>query len=502
MKKILLGNKAKKSLIAGANKASDMVTRTLGPQGRNAVFGADYYTPTITNDGKTVIFQVKLDDPIEQIGAELVMMSTGKTDSNVGDGTTTTTTIAQKLINQYGYSKNPMKIRNILQKELEGVLEALDEATLKIETDEQIEAIATVASESSEIGKLVANVVKKVGKDGVVMVQESTGADTEVEIVNGLKTNEGYMSPYMVNTEKGEAYMEEAPIIVTTEKIESVRAFIPFLENLVKSTGERKFILVCSGLDATTLGTIIANKAEFYKTGGTKAFEINVMKLHNENMAQDIATVTGAKLISPSTGITFKSFDPKTMLGRCDKVTMKSHSTTFIGGHGDTREAVEQLRNLPETPERNSRIANLVGGVALIKVGASTDTEMKYLKLKIEDAVNATTAAISDGIVEGGGAMLHSLSHQFPYLGRAMRAPLEQIIRNTGKSVWWTMFKLSFSKGKGYDAKTDTFVDLLDAGIIDPVKVTKNAIINAVSTAGIFITTDVAISKNYDSITK
>lgn len=501
MKHIKLGNKAREALRRGANKAADVITCTLGPRGMNVVYGTEYYTPTVTNDGLISIAQVKLDDPIEQMGAELIMMSTGKTNTNVGDGTTTTTTIAQTLINQYGETKNPMDMRNRLTEEAERVTERLKELAIPIETDEQIRQIATISAESEEIGDLVADVVKKVGKDGVVVVQESQSSSTEVEIVNGMKTEEGYLSPYMVNTEKGEALIEDAPVIVTTERIDSVKNFIPFLENLVGKTGERRFVLVCDGLDAVTLGTIIANKAEFYKSGGAKAFEINVMKLpvnHKEEVAQDIATITGGTVISSSTGVTFKTFDPTTMVGRCDKVTMKSDSTTFVGGKGTKiKEEIEKLRQLPETPRRNSRIANLSGGVALIKVGASTDTEMKYLKLKIDDAVNATAAAIADGVVEGGGMTLYRLSHEFPLLKKGMQAPLKQIMKNAGKN-WlqrYVLLTLLNRSTKGYDAKNDTTVDLIERGIIDPVKVTINAIRNATSTAGIFITTNVAISK-------
>lgn len=494
-----LGRDARKALIRGANKAADVITCTLGPQGRNVVFGTDFYTPTITNDGLVSIAQVKLEDPIEQLGAELIMMSTGKTNSNVGDGTTTTTTIAQALINQYGHVKNPMSIRSRLTIEAQEVAQRLEVLAIPIDSDEQIRQIATISSESEEIGALVADVVKKVGKDGVVVVQESQGTQTEVEIVNGLKTEQGYLSPYMINTEKGEAYMEDCPIVITTERIENIKAFIPFLENLVGKTGERRFVLVCDGVDAVTLGTIVANKGEFYKSGGAKAFEINVMKLPNnkDELAQDIATITGGTVISNATGVTFKSFDPETMLGRADKVTMKSDSSTFQGGKGTKiKEAVEKLKQLPPSNQLNARIANLLGGIAVIKVGGTTDTEMKYKKLKIDDAVNATAAAIADGVVEGGGAMLYKLSHDFPLLKKAMQSPLRQIMKNAEKNIPLTLLLLSMSPEKGYDAYNDRFVDLLEEGIIDPVKVTRNAILNAVSTAGIFITTNVAISKD------
>ena len=494
MKKIATGKEARKKLLSGANKVANIVGSTMGAQGRNTVFGTQYHTPTVTNDGFLSGIQVQLEDGIEQLGADLINVGTGRTNTAVRAGRTTTTVLSQALINQFIYTKYPMKIRKQLLEEVELVCDMLDNMKTPIDGIDDIRHIATVASESKEIGNMIADLVQEIGVEGVVAVQESQDPSITIERVKGLQVEEGYFSPYMINTENGEAVLDDAYILITTNKIDNIRDFIPVLEKIGKTT--RKLVLVCDGIDSVSLGTMIQNKMQ-------GNFEIIAMKLPTdgkETFAQDIATVTGGKVVSPSTGIMMKDFEVE-MLGRADSVVMKEKTTTFIGGKGNTAEAIAQLKSLEQSHKRDKRIANLMGGIAVIKVGASTDTEMKYLKMKIDDAVIESQAAIADGIVEGGGLALYRISNNLPkksLLRKALKSPIRRIIKNSGANVWLTLTLIEMLE-KGYDVSCGKFVNMFEAGIVDPVKVTKAVVRNAVSCAAIFITTDTVITKDYDS---
>lgn len=496
MKKIATGKQARKKLIKGANIVANIVGSTMGPQGRNVVFGTQYHTPTVTNDGFLSGIQVQVEDGIEQLGADLVNVGTGRTNVAVRAGRTTTTVLSQALINEYGFSKSPMQVRKKLLEEVEVVCDMLDEVKIPIEGIEDIRHIATVASESEDIGNMIADLVNEIGKEGVVMVEESQEPSITIERVKGLQVEEGYLSPYMVNNELGEAVIEDAKIFVTTNKIDNIKDFLPVIEKVVAS-GQRKLVIVCDGMDSVSLGTFIQNKM-------TGHFEVIALKLPSEGkneMAQDIATVTGATLFSPTTGKTTKDFTVDD-LGKADKVVMKEKTTTFIGGKGKTAEAIEYLKTLDQSFKRDKRIANLMGGIAVIKVGASSDTEMKYLKMKIDDAVIEAQAAIADGIVEGGGVALYRISKQLPkdfLIRKALQAPIRKIIKNSGKYPSWVLTIMDMFKDQGYDASSRTLVNMFDSGIVDPVKVTKAVVRNAVSCASIFITTDTVITKDYDT---
>jgi len=496
MKKIATGKEARRKLISGANKVADIVGSTMGPSGRNVVFGTQYQTPTVTNDGFLSGVQVQLEDKIEQLGADLINVGTGRTNTTVRAGRTTTTVLSQALINQYGFSKNPMRVREKLLEEVEEVCRMLDEVKIPVEGIDEIRHIATVASESEDIGRMIADLVDKIGKDGVVDVQESQEPSIIIERVKGLRVEEGYLSPYMINNERGEAVIEDAHVLVTSEKITSIKELLPTIEKIAKA-GIKKLVLVCDGVDSVSLGTFIQNKMQ-------GNFEVIAMKLPSDSKqetALDIATVTGGEVFSPSTGMMLKDFVVED-LGRADRVVMKDTSTTFIGGKGNVTDAVAHLKTLDQSYKRDKRIANLMGGVAIIKVGASTDTEMKYLRMKIDDAVSEAQAAIAEGVVEGGGVALYRISLLLPrksLLRKALQAPVRKIIENSESNVFLTLLRLGLYSDMGYDAKSREIVNMFEKGILDPVKVTKSVLRNAVSCAGIFITTDAVISKEYET---
>lgn len=480
--KILKHKKAKKALLAGANKVADLVKLTLGPKGRNIVFLNQQGHPVVTNDGIISAMHVKLDDPTEQIGAQLLTQAS----ATARDGSTTTMVITQALVNQFMYHPDPMQIKECLEQELKVVLSELDKMAYHPSEIDYLQKVATISSESEEIGTMVAEVVNRVGKDGVVSVYESSKDIIEADIINGMKIGGGYASPFMVNNHKGESVMEQVYVIVTSNKIQSIAEVIPVIRTMGEGEQSiKRFVLVCADIDNQSLGSFIANRQK----GNFDVLVVKLPKNRTDEVAADLALAVGAKLIAPTTGITFNSFT-RDMCGSAENVVARSNNTVFIGGKGtDVDGLVEELRNKEGSEER---IANLLSATAVITVGAKSESEMQYLKLKIDDAVYATQMALKSGVVEGGGMALYEVSKRLKRGSRlksALKAPIKNIIKNANKNPTLALFTMAFTPGIGFNAKTGKMDDLLEAGIVDPVHITKEAVSNAVSVAKILITT-------------
>lgn len=523
-KKILKKEEARMALKAGLDKVSDAVRITIGPRGRNVVIDKGYGVPTITNDGVTIAKDITLPDKFENMGAEIVKEVAQKTNDVAGDGTTTSVVLTQALATA-GFEKlvmgaNPMAIRRGLEAAAKDAVEALKKMAKPVKSDTEIRQVATISAESEDIGRIIADTIKKVGKDGVVTVEESQSFGVESEVVEGLEFDRGYLSPYMItNPERMEAEYRDALILVTDKKISLVKDILPLLEKVAQS-GKKDLVIIAEDVDGEALTTFVLNKLR----GG---FNVLAMKApgygdrKKESLA-DIAVMVGATVVSDETGLNFENVELN-VLGRASRVVSTKDSTVIVGGKGkkaDINERVASLRAQRENmtskfdiEKLDERIGKLSGGVAVIRVGAATETEMKYLKLKIEDAVNATKAAIAEGIVAGGGSALLKVSRKleakfkersenvefsagYAVLVEALKEPLRQIALNAGEEPGVVMNEVA--KGgasSGYDALNNIFVtDMFEAGIIDPVKVTRSAVENAASAVSILLTTEVAIA--------
>ena len=526
-KQIVFDEQARRLLKAGIDEVANAVRVTLGPRGRNVVLDKGFGSPTITNDGVTIAKEITLKDKIENMGAEIIKEVASKTNELAGDGTTTSVVIAQSIategLKQATMGVNSMAIRSGLEKATTLVVEALLKSAKPIQGKGEIKQIATISAESEEIGIIIAETINTVGKDGVVTVEESQSLGIEKEVVEGLEFDQGYVSPYMVtNTERMEAEYKDVPILITDKKVASLQEILPLLEKLAQS-GVKELIIIADDIEGEALATFVVNKLR-------GAFSVLAVKApgygdRKKEMLEDIAIVTGGQVISEDIGITFEKTEPS-MLGKANRVTANKDKTVIVGGKGkkaDIEKRVSQLRQQLESSDSSfdkekleERIAKLSGGVAVIKVGAATETEMKYLKLKIEDAVNATKAAIEEGIVPGGGVVFikaaqkvgaqfekerQSMSQEevigFEIVLKALETPLKQIAMNAGKddgSVIVEKVKTGKTNG-GYDANKDEFVDdMFEAGIIDPVKVARHCLQNAASAAAMLLTTEVAIA--------
>lgn len=529
-KQIIFNEKARQALKSGVNKVADAVRITLGPRGRNVVFDKGYGAPTITNDGVTIAKEITLGDKMENMGAEIVKEVASKTNDVAGDGTTTAVVLAQAMVNeglkQTTMGVNAMGIRLGIEaatKEMVAALKSIAKA-IPEKSKEEIVHVASISAESSELGKIIADTINKVGKDGVVTVEESQSFGIESEIVEGLQFDKGYVSPYMItDSERMEAEYSDTRILITDKKIASVQEILPLLEKLAH-TGKKELVIIADDVEGEALATFVVNKLR-------GAFSVLAVKApgygdRKKEMLADIAVTTGGQVISEDTGIKLENADIA-MLGGARRVIAGKENTVIVGGKGkradiDTR--IAQLKKQAETTDSKfdlekleERIAKLSGGVAVIRVGAATETEMKYKKLKIEDAVAATKAAIEEGIVPGGGTALiraakivsgknlKSLTASFAkefevgvgIVLKAAEAPLRQIAINAGKDDGSVIVeKIGRSKGNsGYDAGNDEVVsDMIEAGIIDPVKVTRSCLQNAASAAAILLTTEVAIA--------
>jgi len=531
-KQIIFNENARQALKRGIDQVANVVKVTIGPKGRNVVLDKGYGAPTITNDGVSIAKEIVLKDKFENMGAEIIKEVATKTNDIAGDGTTTSVVLTQAIVSEGMKHTNMglgvMGIRTGMEAATNDVVEALKGSAKPIKTKEEIRQVAMISAESEEIGKIIADTIDTVGKDGVVTVEESQSFGVDSEIVEGLEFDKGYLSPYMVtNAERMEAEYKDAPVLVTDKKISTIKEILPLLEKIA-ATGKRDLVIIADDVDGEALTTFVINKLK----GGFNVLAVKAPGYgdRKKEMLADIATVIGAQVVSDETGLKLDTVDTS-VLGKASKVAATKDSTVIVGGKGkkaDIDKRVAQLKKQRETTTSkfdiekiDERIAKLSGGVAVIRVGAATETEMKYLKLKIEDAVNATKAAIAEGIVTGGGTALVKASHivrerfqkkletekkktndafavGYNIILDACEMPLRQIAINSGKgdgSIVLEHVKAAKANG-GYDALKDEMVaDMFAAGIIDPVKVTRTGLQNASSAAAILLTTEVAVTE-------
>ncbi len=525
-KQILFGEDARKAIHAGLQKAAHAVKVTLGPRGRNVVLEKSYGGPRITNDGVSIAKEISFKDKFENMGAEIVKEVATKTNDGAGDGTTTTVVLLEAMIDEglgaVVKGANAMAIRAGMEAARNEAVAKLAKLAKPVSGKNDFEQVATISAESEELGKIIAETIQKVGKNGVVTVEESQGTELSYDIVEGLQIDKGYVSPYLVtNPERMEAVMKDALILVTDKKIGGVQEILPLLEKVAQA-GKKELVIVADDVEGEALSTFILNKLR-----GT--FNVVAVKApgygdRKKDMLADIAIIVGAEVVTADTGLTFESATIA-MLGKASRVVASKDTTVFVGGKGkkaDIEARVKQLKGQIEgtksTFDREnleSRIAKLSGGVAVIRVGAATETEMKYLKDKIDDAVKATKASIEEGIVAGGGTALAKVAGDmkgmkdeggvssdektgYEIVTRALEQPLRQIAMNASKDDASVIVgKVQGAKGfAGYDAMNDVMVDdMVKAGIIDPVKVTRSAVENAVSAAAILLTTEAAVAE-------
>ncbi len=523
-KQILFGEEARKAIHSGLAKAAKAVKVTLGPRGRNVVLEKSYGGPRITNDGVSIAKEISFKDKFENMGAEIVKEVASKSNDIAGDGTTTTVVVLEALVDEglgaMGTGANAMAVRAGMEKARDAAVKELKALAKPVAGSKEVQQVAAISAESETLGTIIAETVEKVGKNGVVTVEESQGTELSYEVVEGLQIDKGYVSPYLVtNPERMEAEVKDALILITDKKISAVEDFLPLLEKVAQS-GRKELVIVAEDVEGQALTTLIVNKLR-------GAFNVVAVKApgygdKKKEMLADIATVVGAQVISADTGITFENAT-LSMLGKAARVVAGKDTTVFVGGKGkkaDIGARVAQLQALIEQTtskfdqeKLQERIAKLSGGVAVIRVGAATETEMKYLKDKIDDAVKATKAAMEEGIVAGGGSALAKIAKKleagsaklsgdektgYDIVVRALEQPLRQIALNGGKDDAGTIVaRVQEGKaGAGYDAVADVIVeDMIGEGIIDPVKVTRGAVENAVSAAAILLTTEAAVAE-------
>ena len=522
-KDIIFGSDARKALQAGVDKVADAVKVTLGPKGRNAVLERSFGAPLITNDGVTIAKEIELADPFENSGAQLVKEVATKTNDCAGDGTTTATVLAQALIcegmKNVAAGANPMVIKKGIKKAVDAAVEAVVANSKKVTCTEDIERVATVSAGDNFIGKLIAEAMDKVTADGVITVEESKTAETYSEVVEGMQFDRGYITPYMVtDTDKMEAVIDDAYILITDKKISVIQDVLPLLEQLVQAG--KKLVIIAEDIEGEALSTIIVNKLRgTFVCVGVKAPGFGDRR---KEMLQDIAILTGGEVISEELGLDLKETGVH-QLGRARQVKIGKENTVIVDGAGNPaaiRDRTNQIKNQIavttsefDREKLNERLAKLAGGVAVIKVGAATEVEMKEQKLRIEDALSATKAAVEEGIVAGGGtALVNAMGAVQALLSetegdektgvnivlKALEAPIRQIAYNAGLEGSVIIDKI-ISEGKvnyGFDAYNETYVDMIEAGIVDPTKVTRSALQNAASVASMVLTTETLVAEN------
>ena len=516
-KQIIYGEEARKALQAGIDKLANTVKITLGPKGRNVVLDKKYGAPLITNDGVTIAKDVELEDPFENMGAQLIKEVATKTNDVAGDGTTTATLLAQALVREgmknVVAGANPMVIKKGIQKAVDAAIEAVKSHSQPVKGTEDIARIATISSADEDIGRIIADAMEKVTSDGVITVEESKIAQTEAEVVEGMQFDRGYISPYMVtDTDKMEAVIDDALILITDKKIASIQDLLPLLEQIMHAGG--KLIIIAEDIEGEALSTILVNKLRgVFTCVGIKAPGFGDRR---KEMLQDIAILTGGKVITSELGLELKDTQISD-LGRARQVKVSKENTIIVDGAGD-KDAIKSRVNQIRTQIENTasdydreklqeRLAKLAGGVAVIKVGAATETEMKEKKLRIEDALNATKAAVEEGIVAGGGtiyvnvipavtALLNSTEGDervgVQLVAKALEAPIRQIAANAGidGSVVLEKVRSAGKNGYGFDAYKEEYCDMIASGIVDPAKVTRSALENAASVSGMVLTTE------------
>ena len=524
-KEILYGIEARNALVRGVDKLANTVKITLGPKGRNVVLDKKYGSPLITNDGVTIAKEIELEDEAENMGASLVKEVATKTNDAAGDGTTTATLLAQAFVREgmknVTAGANPMVLRKGMKKAVDAAVASLVNNSKKVNGKEDITRVGTISAGYEVIGELIADAMEKVTADGVITVEESKTAETYSEVVEGMQFDRGYLSPYMVtDTDKMEAVIDDALVLITDKKISNIQEILPLLEQLVQSG--KKLLIIAEDVEGEALTTLVLNKLR--GTFTCVAVKAPGFGDRRKEMLQDIAILTGGEVISSELGLELKDVEVS-QLGQARQVKVTKENTIIVGGHGDSdaiKARVSQIRSAIETTTSDfdreklqERLAKLAGGVAVIKVGAATEAEMKEKKLRIEDALNATRAAVEEGIVPGGGtAYLNVIADVAKVLDtvegdektgvkivlKALEEPVRQIAANAGFDGGVVVDKIMSSgkMGYGFDAYKEVYVDMVSAGIVDPTKVTRSALQNAASIASVILTTESVVADKPD----
>ena len=516
-KMIVYGEEARKKLQNGIDQLADTVKVTLGPKGRNVVLGKKYGAPLITNDGVTIAKEVDLEDPFENMGAQLIREVATRTNDVAGDGTTTATVLAQAItregLKNLSAGANPMVMRKGIEKAVDAAVAAIKEHSVPVNGSEDIARVGTVSSGDEGIGDLIAEAMEKVGTEGVITIEESKTAETGLDVVEGMQFDRGYISPYMVtDTDKMEAVIDDAYLLITDKKISSIQEILPILEPIVKAG--RKLIIIAEDVEGDALATLLLNRLQ-------GRFNVVCVKApgfgdRRREMLQDIAILTGGTVISSQLNMELTDTQMSD-LGHCRQVVVTKDNTTIVDGDGDSEQIASRANSIRasiatttsdyDREKLQERLAKLAGGVAVIKVGAQTEVAMKELKMRVEDALNATRAAVEEGIVAGGGTaqvnaiaavekLIAKLSGDektgAKIVAKALEAPVRQIAENAGVdgSVIFEKIRNSKKVGYGYNAYTESFVDMIGAGIVDPTKVTRSSLENAASIASCVLTTE------------
>ena len=521
-KQILFNEEARAKLKRGVDVLADTVKVTLGPKGRNVVLDKGYGSPTITKDGVTVAKEIELEDKFENMGAELVKEAASRTADVAGDGTTTATVLAQSIIAEgmkyLVADANPLAIKRGIDEGVGMVIEHLKKISKPVSSQAEIEQVASISANEPRIGKLIAQAMAKVGNDGVITVEESQSFGLGMEVVEGMQFDRGYVAPYMVtNSERMEAVYENVPILVTDQKISALSDLLPLLESMAQS-GRKDLVIIADDIEGEALATLVVNKIRgAFNSLAVKAPGFGDRK---KEMLQDIAILTGAKLISEEVGLKLNTATVDS-LGQARKVIATKETTTIVEGHGDKNEVAERIKQIRQAIESSDsdfdkeklkeRLAKLSGGVAVLKVGAATESEMKEMKDRIEDALSATRAAVEEGVVVGGGVAYlgvlaeleqkiaattdNDMKFGLQILARALVSPIKQIAANAGKDGAVIVQEVRTKGGNyGYNALDDKYEDLVAAGIVDPTKVTRSALQNAASAASMFLTTQAVVT--------
>ncbi len=516
-KMIVFGEEARKKLQSGIDQLADTVKVTIGPKGRNVVLGRKYGAPQVTNDGVTIAKEVELEDPFENMGAQMIREVATKTNDVAGDGTTTATLLAQAItregLKNLSAGANPMVMRKGIEKAVDVAVEAIQANSVPVSGSEAIAMVATVSSGSEEVGALIASAMEKVGTEGIITIEESKTGETELEVVEGMQFDRGYISPYMVtNTDKMEAVLDDAFLLITDKKIASIQEILPILEPVVKAG--KKMIIIAEDVEGDALATLLLNRLR-------GNFNVVCVKApgfgdRRKEMLQDIAVLTGGTVISSQLNMELSEASLSD-LGQAHQIVVTKDTTTIVDGAGDpmaiaaraheVRSAIATTTSDYDREKLMERLAKLTGGVAVIKVGAQTEIAMKEQKLRVEDALNASRAAVEEGIVAGGGtaqvnaipaveeliAELHGDERTGArIIATALQAPIRQIAQNAGVdgSVVYERVKNAGKVGFGYNAYTEEYVDMIENGIVDPTKVTRSSLINAASVAACVLTTE------------
>ncbi|WP_019720791.1 chaperonin GroEL [Heyndrickxia coagulans] len=517
-KEIKFGEEARRGMLRGVDKLADAVKVTLGPKGRNVVLEKKFGSPLITNDGVTIAKEIELEDAFENMGAKLVSEVASKTNDVAGDGTTTATVLAQAMIREglknVTAGANPVGIRKGIEKAVAAAVEELKAISKPIEGKASIAQVAAISSADEEVGELIAEAMERVGNDGVITIEESKGFSTELDVVEGMQFDRGYASPYMVtDSDKMEAVLDNPYILITDKKISNIQEILPVLEQVVQQG--KPLLLIAEDVEGEALATLVVNKLR--GTFNAVAVKAPGFGDRRKAMLEDIATLTGGEVITEELGLDLKSATID-QLGRAGKVVVTKETTTIVEGAGDSAAIsarVNQIRmQLEETTSEfdreklQERLAKLAGGVAVIKVGAATETELKERKLRIEDALNSTRAAVEEGIVAGGGTALINVIKKVASIeaegdvktginivSRALEEPVRQIAENAGLEGSVIVERLKKEKvGIGYNAANGEWVNMIEAGIVDPTKVTRSALQNAASVAAMLLTTEAVVA--------